>query len=350
MNPPIAPRVVTAIDLDDAAACAAFDAEVASYANATPFHRTAWGQAVRDALGHRPHYLTTGHDGVLPLIEIRSSLFGKAMISNGFAVRGGPLYRSESALEALDKMAWVLARTNGIDVLEYRGDARVHDDWVAKTETYANFARDLSDNSDDNLKAIPRKQRAEVRRSLTLGLDVRVASDEQALRDHFAVYAQSVRNLGTPVFPAKLFAEIIRRYGEDADILTVYKDKEPIASVLSLYDADTVYPYYGGGTPAARALRGNDHMYWMLMEHAVARGRRRFDFGRSKTGTGAFSFKKNWGFEPQPLVYEYRLADGAEMPDINPNNPKYKMMTEVWSRLPLWLANRLGPLVARSLG
>jgi FemAB-related protein (PEP-CTERM system-associated) len=286
----------------------------------------------------------------LPLIEVRSALFGKAMISNAFAVRGGPLFSGAKALAALDDAAWALTRARGISVLEYRGDRLLHPDWAAKTETYANFARELSGDPEKDLTAIPRKQRAEVRRAQTMGLTVRIAADEKALRDHFHVYATSVRNLGTPVFPARLFREILKRFGDDADILTVYKDGTPIASVLSLYDADTVYPYYGGGTAEARTLRANDHMYWTLMEHAGARGKRRFDFGRSKTGTGAFAFKKNWGFEPTPLIYEYRLAEGAEMPDVNPNNPKYKLMTEVWGRLPLWLANRLGPVIARSLG
>lgn len=343
-------QAATVVDLHDADACSRFDATAARLSGFTPFHRTAWGKAVRDALGHTPYYFSVGEDGVLPLIELRSHMFGNAMISNAFAVRGGPLAANQSALASLDDAAWALTAARGINVLEYRGDERRHPDWPAKSGTYANFVRPLAADSEENLKAIPRKQRAEVRRSLTMDLNVRVAADDKALHDHFAVYAESVRNLGTPVFPKRLFAEILRHFGSDADMLTVYHGTKPVASVLSLYDADTVYPYYGGGTAEARALRANDFMYWKLMEHASARGMRNFDFGRSKFGTGAFSFKKNWGFEPQPLVYEYRLAAGASMPDVNPNNPKYRMMTGIWSRLPLWIANRVGPFVARSLG
>ena len=351
MNAPASSLVAEAVEIDlgDDRAAAAYDALVASLPGATPFHRAAWGRAVAAALGHRPRYLRCGDKGVLPLIELKSRLFGNAMISNAFAVRGGPLAVDAATDAALDASAWSLTRAAGVDVLEYRGGAR-RNDWPAKADTYANFARPLSSDREENLKAIPRKQRAEVRRAETLGLDVKVASDAGALADHFHVYATSVRNLGTPVFPARLFSELLRHYGPDADILTVYKDGVPVASVLSLYDEDTVYPYYGGGTEAARALRANEHMYWSLMEHAVMRGCRRFDFGRSKVGTGAYAYKKNWGFEPEPLVYQYRLADGATMPDVNPNNPKYRLMTDVWSRLPLWLANRIGPMVARSLG
>jgi FemAB-related protein (PEP-CTERM system-associated) len=341
---------VTSLDLTDARACAEWDDYVQTRAGGTAFHRTAWGLAIRDAFGHAPHYLMardgSGIVGILPLILVKSLLFGKSLSSCAFAVYGGPVADSADAHAALDAAAWALAQTNGIGVLEYRNQERMRPEWVVKDQTYATFKRSLVASSDDNMKAIPRKQRAEVRKSLEKGLDVAIDRDA---RRHFAVYAESVRNLGTPVFPEKLFAALLYHYGDDADVLTVLKDGDPVSSVLSLYHKGEVLPYYGGGTPAARDLRGNDHMYWMLMEHAVKRGCTSFDFGRSKFGTGAFSFKKNWGFEPTPLLYEYRLAEGQAMPDVNPNNPKFAAMVAVWKRLPLPLANMLGPMVSRSL-
>jgi len=123
-----------------------------------------------------------------------------------------------------------------------------------------------------------------------------------------------------------------------------------VSSVLSLYWNGTVYPYWGGGTRDARALRANDRMYFELMRHARARGCTRFDFGRSKTGTGAAAFKKNWGFDPQPLTYYERVAEGAKARDASPVNPKYSLQVRVWSKLPLWIANRAGPLIAKGLG
>ncbi|MGB3722181.1 MAG: FemAB family XrtA/PEP-CTERM system-associated protein [Pacificimonas sp.] len=337
----------------------AYDAYVSASATATPFHRRAWGDAIHASCGHESHYLVAKRGGtvagILPLTEIRSMLFGKSLVSSGFAVGGGPLADDADALTALDDAAWQLAGATGIDVLEYRGPSdpvsdMSHVGWARKTGVYAGFARAIEADSDANLKAIPRKQRAEVRKSLKLDLTVRIASDTQALDEHYNIYATSVRNLGTPVFPRALFREMLARFGEDADILTVSKDDAPIASVFSFYHGGTVYPYWGGGTFAARGLKANEHMYWMLMEHARKRGCTAFDFGRSKVGTGPYSYKKNWGFEPQPLTYEYRLAPGAEMPDLNPNSPKFKAMTEIWQRLPLWIANRVGPLVARNLG
>lgn len=351
LNPAL---VVEPVDLADAAARNRFDGFVREAPDGTPFHLTAWGRAIEATFGHRAHYLMASRAGqtvgVLPLVHLKSRLFGQSLISNAFAVYGGPIAADDETHRTLDEAAWALAQRLGVKVLEYRNQARLRPDWPAKTETYATFKRALGRDSDANLKAIPRKQRAEVRRSLEFGLDTRVARDARAVGEHFAVYATSVRNLGTPVFPKRLFANLLELYGDEADILTVSKDGVPAASVLSLYFRGEVLPYYGGGTPEARALRANDHMYWMLMEHARERGCTSFDFGRSKVGTGPFAFKKNWGFEPRPLAYEFRLGEGASLPDVNPLNPKYRLMVETWSRLPLWLANRLGPMLSGGLG
>lgn len=345
---------IRTLDLSSSTERDRHDAFVRERPEGTPFHLSAWGRAIAKGVGQRPHYLVAEHAGsivgVLPLIHVKSPLFGQSLISNAFAVYGGPIATTDPVHAELDAAAWALAERLGVPALEYRNQARLRPEWPAKTESYVTFRRPLSPDSEANLKAIPRKQRAEVRKSLEFGLDVRVASDERARAEHFAVYATSVRNLGTPVFPKRLFDSLIEFYGPEADILTVSKDGAPIASVLSLYFRDEVLPYYGGGTHSARALRANEHMYWMLMEHARQRGCTSFDFGRSKVGTGAFSFKKNWGFEPTPLAYEFRLAPGRAMPDVNPLNPKYKLMVETWSRLPLWLANRVGPLLSRGLG
>ncbi|MGB7405843.1 MAG: FemAB family XrtA/PEP-CTERM system-associated protein [Pacificimonas sp.] len=333
---------------------AAYDDYVDRHADALPFHRRAWGDAVAAACGHCAHHLVAMREGtpvgVLPLTQISSLLFGKSLVSNGFAVEGGPLFDDRDALAALDDAAWRLATGSGIDALEYRTATPLHNDWAQKDGVYAGFVREILPEEDANLKAVPRKQRAEIRKSLKNDLTVEIGNDARAQNLHYDIYAMSVRNLGTPVFPRALFREILQRFGDDADILTVLKDGDPIASVLSVYHRGTVYPYWGGGTVAARGLRANEHMYWMLMEHARQRGCTAFDFGRSKVGTGPYAYKKNWGFEPKPLTYEYRLADGAEMPDLNPNSPKFKALTNIWRKLPLPIANAVGPHIAKALG
>jgi FemAB-related protein (PEP-CTERM system-associated) len=342
---------VKAMALDTPQDRALWDAFVREHSQATAFHLSAWGRAIEKTFGHKAYYLAAvrGQDmlGILPLIHVKSRLFGQSLISNAFAVYGGPVAVSDDAHAVLDGAAWGLAEKLGLKVLEYRNQQRLRPEWVSKSETYATFKRGLAGSSDDNLKAIPRKQRAEVRKSLEKNLDVLIDRDADR---HFAVYAESVRNLGTPVFPKSLFRNLLETYGDEANVLTVMHEGKPVSSVLSLYFRNEVLPYYGGGVEQARELRGNDHMYWMLMEHARERGCTSFDFGRSKYGTGAFSFKKNWGFEAAPLHYEFKLAAGGEMPDINPLNPKYKAMVAIWQRLPLPLANIMGPFVSRALG
>jgi hypothetical protein len=152
------------------------------------------------------------------------------------------------------------------------------------------------------------------------------------------------------VFPAALFRAVLEEFGDAADILTVRHDGRAVASVLSLYANNVVYPYWGGGTFSARGLRANERMYFELMRHARGRGCTRFDFGRSKVGTGAAAFKKNWGFEPEPLAYAVRTAEGAAKREINPMSPRYRLQVRMWQKLPLWAANRLGPVIARGLG
>jgi FemAB-related protein (PEP-CTERM system-associated) len=350
LDPPLGIR---AANLADAAECARIDAFVAAR-HGTPFHRTGWSRAVERGCGQHAHYLVAeaadgAIAGVLPMSAMRSRLFGSALVSAAFAVDGGVLGSAE-AVAPLARAAWRLAEDLGCPTIELRGGAVPPDDWQADDTTYVGFARDLAADDQAELEAIPRKQRAEVRKAFANDLTVAVGSDKAAAREHYAVYAESVRNLGTPVFPASLFAAMLDQFGDAADILTVRHEGRAVASVLSLYANGTVYPYWGGGTFSARRLRANDRMYFELMRHARSRGCTRFDFGRSKAGTGAAAFKKNWGFAPVPLTYAVRTAEGAAKREINPASPRYRLQVKAWQRMPLWLANRLGPMIAKGLG
>lgn len=349
----LAGPIVRSVDADDGRECARIDRFLIGHPRATLFHRPAWVRAVAAGTGHAGRFLVAERGraivGLLPVTEIRSRLFGSALVSSGFGVGGGILADDEQTIRLLARAAIALASKSRCGSVELRGGP-VPDGFAAETGNHAGFARDLADDDEALLKAIPRKQRAEVRRAQSLGLAVSVGRGPNDRRAHHAVYAESVRNLGTPVFPRSLFDTMIDFFGDNADILTVRADGRPVASVLSFYFKGCVYPYWGGGTRAARSLRANELMYFELMRHAVRRGCIRFDFGRSKVGTGAFAYKKNWGFEPEPLTYARYSTDGAEPRTINPLDPKYRLRIEVWKRLPLWVANRIGPIIARGLG
>jgi FemAB-related protein (PEP-CTERM system-associated) len=252
-----------------------------------------------------------------------------------------------STAVSLCRAAEEYAQRLSCPAVELRGGP-APDDWEIRSDSHCGFAIPLAPDDDAQLLAIPRKQRAEVRKGLERDFEIAVGASPADRAAHHAVYAESVRNLGTPVFPRSLFDAMLDAL--DADILTVRYRGEPVASVLSFYHGGAVLPYWGGGTVAARQLRANDRMYFELMRHARARGCSRFDFGRSKTGSGAWSFKKNWGFEPEPLSYANWTAPGAVRRDADPTSARYAARIGLWKRLPLALANRLGPSIARGLG
>jgi FemAB-related protein (PEP-CTERM system-associated) len=316
----------------------------------TFFHRAGWKTVIERALGHRTRFLYAEAEGriegVLPLAEVKSILFGHALTSLPFCVYGGIAAETERARRLLDEAAVALAEDWRVEHLEYRLLAPCHPEWAHK-DLYVTFRRAIDPDVENNLNAIPRKQRAMVRKGIKAGLKSEI---DNGVERFFAAYARSVHRLGTPVLAKRYFQTLRDVFGPDCEVLTITQEGGLIASVMSFYFRDEVLPYYGGGTEQARDVAGNDFMYWELMRRACERGLRVFDYGRSKRGTGSFDFKKNWGFEPQPLYYEYKLVRGKSVPDVNPLNPKYRLLIALWQRLPLSMANRIGPLIARNLG
>jgi FemAB-related protein (PEP-CTERM system-associated) len=321
---------------------------------ATPFHSRAWLEAVEASTGHSAHVLLCEERGrivgLLPLHRA-SSLFGAALVSTGFAVGGGILAETPRVAALLASAAEELAGRLNCPAIELRGGVlpEHRPGWQMRMDSHAGFVAPLAPDDETQLLAIPRKQRAEVRKGLAKALEVRVGNGARDRAMHYTVYATSVRNLGTPVFPRALFEAVLDAFGDDADILTILANGAPVASVLSLYHRGAVMPYWGGGTTAARGLRANDLMYFALMRHARERGCATFDFGRSKTGSGAYHFKRNWGLEPQPLAYATWTANGAAPRDADPTSPKYRALIAAWKHLPLLLANHIGPYVSRGL-
>jgi FemAB-related protein (PEP-CTERM system-associated) len=328
-----------------------WDSFVDNCSAATFFHRAAWQRVVEKSFGHECHFLLAEVNGevcgVLPLVHIKSRLFSNALVSNAFCVYGGPVATTDEAHRALDRTAQALAEQLGVDYLEYRLREPSSRNWPAKRELYATFRKEMSTEADSNLQAIPRKQRAMVRKGIKAGLRSEVDRD---IDRFFPIYAQSVRDQGTPVFPKRYFRALKEVFGENCEVLTVLHGERPVSSVLSFFFRDEVLPYYGGGLPDARRLAAFDFMYWEVMRRACEKGCRIFDFGRSKRGTGAFDFKRHWGFEAQPLSYEYLLVGAKQIPQIDPFNPKYRLAIEAWKHLPLGVANLISPMISRNLG
>jgi FemAB-related protein (PEP-CTERM system-associated) len=335
----------------DAQAMDRWDDYVQRAETATFFHRAGWKVVLERAFGHNTYFLYAQDEGVivgiLPLAQVKSALFGNTLSSLPFCVYGGIVADNEQVAQVLRQEACRLADTLQVGALEFRNRHASNAAWPVK-ELYYTFRKVIDPDDEVNLKAIPNRQRAMVRKGIQEGL---LSEWDETTERLYGVYSESVRNLGTPVFSAKYLRILREEFGEDCSVLIITHDRQDVAAVMSFYFRDEVIPYYGGSTAAARTIKGVNHfMYWELMRHSADQGYRLFDFGRSKAGTGPYTFKKNFGFEPQALPYEYYLVTSDTMPDVNPLNPRYRLMINVWSKLPLPVANLIGPFLARSLG
>jgi FemAB-related protein (PEP-CTERM system-associated) len=328
-----------------------WDAFVRRCPQATFFHLSAWREVLEEVFRHRTYYLLARRAGaivaVLPLAEVKSRLFGHALVSQPFCVYGGIVGEDAEAAARLETEGEALAQRLGVQHLEYRNFVPRHPDWP-RQDMYVTFRKPILPDVEANMLAIPRKQRAMVRKGIRNGLRSHVDADAGRF---FALYADNVHRHGTPALSRRYFERLLDIFGSDCEVLTVTDPGgRALSSVLGFRFRGEVLPYYAGDDYAARELAANDFKYWELMRRACERGDTLFDYGRSKVGTGPYAFKKNWGFEPQPLSYEFRLYKRDGVPQNNPLNPKYRLFIALWRRLPLAVANALGPHIVRNLG
>ena len=335
----------------DAATACAWDAFVMACRHATFFHRAGWQKIIGDVFRHDTYFLYAELGGqitgVLPLAHVSSLLFGNSLVGLPFAVYGGVAATTPQAADALEAEAQAIARRLGVEHLELRNMHQRHADWPTQ-DLYVTFRKEILPQEDANMLAIPRKQRAMVRKGIKNGLASEIDSNVDRF---FSLYADNVHRHGTPALPKSYFRALQAEFGADCEVLTVTgPDGRLLSSVLSFYFRDEVLPYYAGDDESARDLAANDFKYWELMRRSCVHGLKLFDYGRSKQGTGSFAFKKNWGFVPTPLHYEYCLYKRDAIPQNNPSNAKYRLLIETWRRMPIAMANWLGPFIVRSLG
>lgn len=334
----------------------AWDACVAASPEATLCHRFDWMIVIKEVWGHANYSLVAESDGrvrgVLPLFLIRSRLFGTRLVSTPNAVYGGPVATDERTKCRLVEAALDLGRELKADFVELRdsrgwegGPWRIE---PRRQDLYVTFECELPECDEDLMAAFPRDVRRMIRLGGRAGLTVE-AGGARLLEDFYGIYSSSLHRLGTPVFPRRLFRSFLSRFGPDCEILVVSHEGRPAGAVMSFYFRGTVLPYFGGADPFYYGSGVSNFMYFELMKRAAKRGCGRFDFGRSKTGTGAFEFKRGWGMKARPLPYRFFSIGGGRIPDLNPLNPRFSLMIEMWKRLPAGVARLAGPLVVRKL-
>jgi FemAB-related protein (PEP-CTERM system-associated) len=297
--------------------------------DATFFHRIGWKGIIEECFGHRTHYLLVERDdrivGVLPLAEVKSFLFGHALVSLPFCAYGGVAATETEAVTALHESARQLGETLGVEHLELRDRAVRQPDWP-RQELYVTFRKAILPKVDDNLTAIPRKQRAMVRKGVARGLVSRIDADVDRF---FALYADNVHRHGTPPLAKRYFEALQRVFDRDCEVLTVVEPGgKSVSSVLSFISA-TKYCRTTQAISRRRAICRQRFRYWELLRRSCERGLRSFDFGRSKVGT-VHSPSRRTGTEPTPLAYEYCLYRREGIPEHNPLNPKYRLLIALW--------------------
>ena len=322
---------------------------VLEHPEGTFFHLAEWADIFQKVLRHNTYYLmaeSSGSvDGVLPLVYMQSRVIGRALISTPFLVYGGVIAKTDRTAEALEREACSLAKDLNVDYLELRDRRPTGFPGILKTN-YVTFRKEIPNDTDACLAAVPRKQRAMIRKGIANGLRTEVDSD---ISRFYTILSESYRNLGTPILSARYFAAINDTFPDNCEIRTVIHKRRAVASVMSFYFKETIFPYYGGGTGGARSLKAADFMYWDLMRQCPERRVSVFDYGRSRINTGSYRFKKHWGFEPSPLYYRCQLISDRPLVDVSPSNSRYRLASAAWKRLPVSITRVVGPRIARGI-
>jgi len=326
-----------------------WDRFVLSQPQGTFFHLTGWKRAIEKTFGYRPRYFYAENAGritaVAPLFSVSNWVTGSCLLSVPFGVYGGICAQDQESDESLFDHLKKVARAEQVDYLELRNrKSSPYPECHFKT-LYSTFTTELSPDPAANLKRLPRDTRYMIRKAEKAGLQTKRGFDQ--MNDFYALFAESMRRHGTPVFPRAFFENLVDEFRDRMELLMVYAGEKPVAGVVSFFHGDTILPYYAGAGPEAPGLAANNLMYWELMKSAAQSGIRWFDFGRSKKNTGSYAFKTQWNMTVETLDYQVLLVKRKTVPNFSPVNPKFELATRVWQRLPLRVTESLGPRVVR---
>jgi FemAB-related protein (PEP-CTERM system-associated) len=331
---------------------AAWDKYVRSHPHGSLYHLSTWQRLIGDVFHHRPMHLTARETdtnkiaGVLPLFLVQSRLFGRMLVSTPHGAYGGILANSDAVAHAMFRRARAIAEEHNVDFLELRNFRNpVVDDSLIEKDLYVTFRQELFENPELNFQAFPKKTRYEIREGIKNQLEFKI--DAIGTNEFYEVFSRSVHNLGTPVFPKRLFVHGQDLFGSDCRIFSVHAGEKVIAAAWTLFYKDEFVPHFAGSIREYNRLSPNNFMYWMLIKFGCENGYKTFDFGRSKQGTGSCAFKKHFGIPMYGLQYQYSLVRQQSMPDYSPLNPKFALSIQLWRKLPLPVTRVIGPMISK---
>jgi serine/alanine adding enzyme len=330
----------------------AWDAYVESRGDATGYHSWRWRRVFADAFGHEPVYLLAREGGVitgvLPLVQIKSLLFGRTLTSLPFLNYGGVKADAPEIGRALVLFAHDEAVARKCRHVELRHVDRQFSDLPCKTHKVAMHLALPATPAEGMWEALDRKVRNQIRKAEKSGLVVE-RGGEALVNDFYTVFARNMRDLGTPVYSRRLFEEVMRVFPDRAQLHVVRLDGAPIAAGLTYRTPQMVQLPWASSLRPFNALCPNVLLYWDAIQFAQQSGAAVFDMGRSTPNEGTFRFKAQWGATPVPLHWEYELVTPGELPDVSPANPKYQFAVALWQKLPLALTMRVGPMIVRAI-
>jgi len=313
-------------------------------------HAGPWLSVISHALGHQGRSLVAEREsevcGVLPMVLLKHRLFGTFHVSLPWLDYGGVLADDAETVRTLLEAATAQARADGASFIELRTVEKVQPDLPTREEKVT-FWLSLG-QADAVWKGLDPKVRNQVRKAQKAGLTCHFGREE-LLPDFYDVFTRNMRDLGTPVWGINFFQNILEALPKTAEIALIRLGDKTVGGGLVLSFKDTVY------MPSASSLRQylhlcpNNLLYWEVIKRACDNGYRTFDFGRSTVGSGTYQFKKQWGAAVKPLHWQYILLKGDQIPRLNPSNPKFRLAVAAWKRLPLPIANCLGPRIVRNL-
>jgi FemAB-related protein (PEP-CTERM system-associated) len=316
------------------------------------WHQAGWLNVIEQSCGQRSYSLLSvgdsgGVDGVLPLVRVRSVLFGDFLVSVPYLNGGGPCAANSDVAAALVDEAIDIARRERVHYLELRlTDDRAFGLQVKSAKVAMRLA--LPSDADTLWKSFPSKLRNKIQRPLREGMHARIGGPEE-LDAFYHVFSINMRDLGTPVYSKQFFAAVFGVFGDRVRIGTVYHGGAPVASGLVLGFKDTLEIPWASSLRSMNASRPNTLLYWSLLKYACDSGYRVFDFGRSTPDSGTYQFKEQWGAQPLPLRWHYWMPSDRPLPELNPSNPKYRLSINLWKRLPLGVTRLIGPAIVKNI-
>lgn len=336
----------------DACDEAVWDQFVQSHQEACGYHAAAWSGLIKRVFGHTTYYLMARDQeeqvrGVLPLVLMKSTLFGRFLTSMPFFNYGGVLFESVDVRDALLEAAVETARRLEATHIELRQVAPLEISWPVRSHKVS-MRLELPQRYEDLLKAFPSKLRSQVRRGEREGMTTRIGGLE-LLDDFYDVFARNMRDLGTPVYGKGFFREILRGFSKGARICTVYLADRPVAAAFVIGFRHTLEIPWASSDRRYARLAPNMVLYNAVLQYACTEGYREFDFGRSTVNSGTYRFKEQWGAKPLTLYWHYWLSKGTKLPELNPQNPKYQLAIRLWQHLPVSITQLVGPAIVKYL-